>query len=118
MASSKFPRMLLHQAPSPIEYEQSIHAKSLSYERPQILFKAAERELQAEVRLSAESKGYLIGNAGTGETTDKNKKAFRQWSIVSQRMIKVDGMPDLSTMVLGCQLQYSVALAPVGVQCE
>lgn len=49
---------------------------------------------------------YLIGNAGTGETTDKNVKAFRQWSIVPQRLIKVDGLPDLSTKALGKELEY------------
>ena len=110
--------MLPHPAPSPIEYEQSIYAKGLSYERPQISTRSTEWEPQAEARLSAESKGYLVGNAGTGETTDKNKRAFRQCSIVPRRMIKVDGMPDLSTQVLGQQLQYPVALAPVGVQRE
>jgi lactate 2-monooxygenase len=118
MASSESPRIFPRQAPSPIEYEQSIYAKGLSYERPQISLKATEWEPQAEARLSAESKGYLVGNAGTGETTDKIKRAFRQWSIVPQRMIKVDGMPDLSTKVLGRQLQYPVALAPAGVQRE
>ena len=66
--------------------------------------------------MSAESKGYLIGNAGTGESTDKNLRAFRQWSIVPHRLIKVDGLPDLSTRVLGTEVEYPMALALVGIQ--
>jgi hypothetical protein len=118
MASSKYPKMLQHPGSSPIEYEQSIYAKGLGYERPQISLKSTEWEPQAEARMSAESKGYLVGNAGTGETTEKNRRAFRQWSIVPRRMIKVDEMPNLSTQVLGQRLQYPMALAPVGVQRE
>jgi lactate 2-monooxygenase len=104
------------QPQSPIAYEQSIYTKGLHYIRPQISLKSTEWQSQAEARMSAESKGYLIGNAGTGETTDKNLREFRQWSIVPRRLVKVDGLPDLATKVLGKQLQYSMALAPVGVQ--
>ena len=73
--------------------------------------------------MSAESKGYLVDNAGTGETTDKkttdkNLRTFRQWSIVPRRLVRVDGLPDLTTKVLGTEVQYPVALAPVGVQRE
>jgi hypothetical protein len=116
MAIPKPPEMLSQQCSSPIQYEQSIYMKGLHYERPQISLKSTEWQPQAEARMSAESKGYLIGNAGTGETTDKNLRAFRQWSIVPRRLIKVDGLPDLSTRVLGMEVQYPVALAPVGVQ--
>ena len=106
------------QFSSPIQYEQSIYLKGLHYERPQISLKSTEWQPQAEARMSAESKGYIVGNAGTGETTDKNLRAFRQWSIVPRRLIKVDGLPDLSTTVLGQEVPYPLALAPVGVQRE
>lgn len=110
--------MAQQAASSPIAYEQQIYLKGLHYARPQISLKSTEWQPQAEARLSAESKGYLIGNAGTGETTDKNLRAFRQWSIVPRRLIKVDGLPDLKTRVLGMEVQYPVATAPVGVQRE
>lgn len=46
--------------------------------------------------MSAESKGYVVGNAGTGETAAKNLAAFKNWSIASApvhatfRLIKVN----------------------------
>jgi hypothetical protein len=104
------------QFQSPIAYSQSIYTKGLHYIRPQISLKSAEWQPEAEARLSAESKGYLIGNAGTGETTYNNLRAFRQWSLVPRRMLKVEGLPDLSTRVLGTSVEYPVAMAPVGVQ--
>jgi hypothetical protein len=106
------------QPQSPIAYEQSIYTKGLHYIRPQISLRSTEWQPQAEARLSAESKGYLIGNAGTGETTDKNLRAFRQWSIVPRRLVKVEGLPDLKTRVLGMEVEWPVTMAPVGVQRE
>lgn len=118
MSTSNNLKMPQQQPSSPIQYEQSIYMKGLHFERPQISLKSTEWQPQAEARMSAESKGYLVGNAGTGETTDKNLRAFKKWSIVPRRLIKVDGLPDLTTKVLGKQLQYPMALAPVGVQRE
>jgi hypothetical protein len=114
--ASTSPQMLQDQGSSPIAYGQSIYTKGLQYIRPQISLKSTEWQPQAEARLSAESKGYLLGNAGTGETTDKNLKAFRQWSIVPRRLVKVDGLPDSKTRVLGMEVEWPVAMAPVGVQ--
>lgn len=104
--------------PDPIAYENEIYQKGLHYEKPPFTFKCLDWERLATERLSAESKGYVVGNAGTGETADKNRKAFEKWSIVPQRLIDTQGkFPDLSTTVLGGQrLPFPIALAPVGVQ--
>jgi lactate 2-monooxygenase len=64
----------------------------------------------------AESKGYVSGNAGTGETARKNAEAFYKWSILPSRLVKTEGLPDLSTEVFDTKLPFPIAVAPVGVQ--
>jgi lactate 2-monooxygenase len=68
--------------------------------------------------MSAESKGYVVGNAGTGETAKKNIEAFYKWSIVPKRLNKTTktDLPKLSTSVLGADFNFPIAVAPVGVQ--
>ena len=67
--------------------------------------------------MSAETRGYVIGNAGTGETARKNRAAFEKWSIVPRRMVNTNGkFPDLTTHVLGQEVHFPIAVAPVGVQ--
>lgn len=101
--------------PRPYRYEQEIYSKGLHYQRPNITFKSQDWEHLAKERLSAESWGYVGGNAGTGETYNKNLEAFKKWSIVPSRLVKAD-FPDLSTTVLGQKIPYPVAMAPIGVQ--
>lgn len=104
------------EAPNPIEYEKKIYQKGLKYERPPFTFRALEWEPQAEQRMSAEARGYVVGSAGTGETARKNRKAFEKWSIVPKRLVKTDGFPDLSIQIMGQKLPFPIAIAPVGVQ--
>lgn len=61
-------------------------------------------------------KGYVVGNAGQGETYRKNRLAFEKWSILPSRMVETTELPDLSTIVLGTKLPWPIAVAPVGVQ--
>lgn len=69
--------------------------------------------------MSAESRGYVVGNAGTGETAKKNRQVFEKWSIIPKRLVNTNGkFPDLSTTVLnGQKCPCPIAVAPVGVQC-
>ncbi|KAI0136772.1 L-lactate dehydrogenase [Xylariales sp. AK1849] len=110
------PNMTKHVDPNPIDYEASIYQKGLKYERPLFTFKPLEWERLAEERMSAESKGYVVGSAGTGETARKNREAFAKWSIVPRRLVKTDGFPDLSVNVFDRKLPFPIAAAPVGVQ--
>ncbi|KAH8649205.1 L-lactate dehydrogenase [Xylariales sp. PMI_506] len=111
------PDMEKHADPDPIEYESSIYQKGLRYERPPLTFKPLEWEKLAEERMSAESKGYVLGSAGTGETARKNRAAFAKWSIVPRRLVATKGFPDLSVRVFGDQqLPFPIACAPIGVQ--
>ncbi|KAK7920214.1 FMN dependent dehydrogenase [Apiospora marii] len=125
------PKMEKHQDPNPIEYENSVYQKGLRYQRPPFTFKPLEWEALASARMSAESAGYVTGNAGTGETARKNREAFGKWSIVPKRLVKAsgEGFPDLSvTGLRTCagnvaggekgdkRLPFPIACAPVGVQ--
>ena len=98
-----------------IDYEWQTYTRGLDFERPPLTFEAAKWEELACNRLSSESKGYVYGSAGVRETTDKNRAAFRKWSIVPRRLVKTEGFPDLKTEVLGEALRFPVAMAPVGV---
>jgi lactate 2-monooxygenase len=99
----------------PVDYEKEVYQKGLEFERPPFTFKSLEWESLARERMSAESAGYVIGNAGTGETARKNREAFGKWSIVPKRLVKTNCFPTLTTTVLGKDVQFPFAMAPVGV---
>lgn len=101
---------------NPVAYEKEIYDKGLRYERPRFTFQTNKWQALAEERMSAEARGYVVGNAGDGETARKNSEAFAKWSIVPQRLVKTDGLPDLSVDVLGQRHPFPIAVAPVGVQ--
>ncbi|KAF1845974.1 FMN-dependent alpha-hydroxy acid dehydrogenase [Cucurbitaria berberidis CBS 394.84] len=98
-----------------VDYELQTYTRGLDFERPPLTFQASKWEELACSRLSADSKGYVYGSAGVRETTDKNRAAFKKWSIVPRRLVKYDGFPDLKTEILGEQLSVPIAMAPVGV---
>ena len=97
------------------QYEMETYNRGLDFERPVLTFQADKWEELACSRLSSEAKGYVYGSAGTRETTNKNRAAFKKWSIVPRRLVKTETFPDLSTEVLGEKLQFPIAMAPVGV---
>lgn len=108
------PDMEAHADPDPVAYENDVYQKGLSYTKPAFTFKPLEWEELASARMSAESKGYVVGNAGTGETARKNREAFYRWSIVPRRLVDTQGkFPDLSTAVLG----QSKILFPIAFSC-
>ncbi|CAO2650234.1 Nn.00g015260.m01.CDS01 [Neocucurbitaria sp. VM-36] len=115
-ATQHHPKYQNHKAEQDaVDYEMQTYTRGLDFERPPLTFQASKWEDLACSRLSADSKGYVFGSAGMRETTDKNRAAFRKWSIVPRRLVKYDGFPDLKTQILGQQLQVPIAMAPVGV---
>ncbi|KAI0811674.1 putative FMN dependent dehydrogenase [Xylaria sp. FL0064] len=96
--------------------ESSVYQKDLSYERPPFTFKPLEWERLAAERMSADSKGYVVGSAGTGETARKNHAAYARWSIIPKRLVKTSSFPDLSACALGQKFPLPIACAPVSVQ--
>jgi lactate 2-monooxygenase len=112
------PKATKEQSPSQdaIDYEWQAYARGLDFDRPPLTFDASQWEEQACSRLSSSSKGYVYGSAGVRETTDKNRAAFRKWSIVPRRLVKTEGFPNLKSKVLGESLRFPIAMAPIGVQ--
>ena len=102
-------------APNPVQYETSVYQNGLRYESPPFTFHSNQWEPEAAKAMSANSAGYAIGNAGSGETARKNVEAFGKWSIVPKRLVKSEELPDLGTRVLGQEFQIPVAAGPVGV---
>ena len=104
-------------APNPVQYETSVYQNGLRYESPPFTFHSNQWEPEAAKAMSANSAGYAIGNAGSGETAKKNVDAFKKWSIVPKRLVKSEEFPDLSTTlrVVGGEFQFPIAAGPVGV---
>lgn len=106
-----------------LAYEQSVFKAGLHSSRPAFTFHSDQWEPQAQRVLSAPSWGYVHGNAGAGSTYEKNLKAFQRWSIVPRRLVSSrrneageEIFADTKTTVLGQQLPFPVAIAPIGVQ--
>jgi len=72
-------------------------------EKPPLTFQTGEWEKLAKDVLSADSYGYVYGSAGTRETTDNNRAAFKDWAIIPRRLVKA-GFPDLKTTIFGEEL--------------
>ncbi|BCR90649.1 lactate 2-monooxygenase [Aspergillus chevalieri] len=100
---------------APHSYEVDVYQEGLRDKRPAITFNAFEWEKLAKERLSAESFGYVWGSAGSRETDDNNRAAFKKWGIVPSRLVKSD-FPSLKTTLFGDEYNYPMAIAPVGVQ--
>ncbi|KAK4496656.1 hypothetical protein PRZ48_012638 [Zasmidium cellare] len=112
MAASSIPS---RPRTAPHEYEAQTFLNALKGIKPSITFDSSKWEELAKDALSADSWGYLSGNAGTGETDKRNREAFHDWAILPSRLVQTK-YPDLETTVLGQRLSYPVALAPIGVQ--
>ncbi|KAI3399108.1 hypothetical protein diail_7687 [Diaporthe ilicicola] len=110
--------------PDAVALEQSVYQAGLHSTKPPFTFQPSEWEPQAKAVLSANSWGYIHGNCGAGTTYRKNLAAFDRWSIVPRRLAPsrkdpatgADAFADTNTTVLGQQLPFPVAIAPIGVQ--
>lgn len=111
-------------SPDAVNLEQSVYQAGLHSTKPPFTFQPSEWEPQAKAALSANSWGYIHGNCGAGSTYRKNLAAFDRWSIVPRRMAPsrtdpatgAEAFADTSTTVLGQELPFPVAVAPIGVQ--
>lgn len=110
--------------PDPVGYEQSVFQAGLHSAKPPFTFRSSQWEFQAQSVLSANSWGYINGNCGDGSTYRKNLAAFDRWSIVPRRLVPSrkdpvtgeEAFADTSTTVLGQELSFPMAIAPIGVQ--
>ncbi|KAJ5392381.1 Aldolase-type TIM barrel [Penicillium cosmopolitanum] len=101
--------------PTPLTYHNEIYAAGLRDKKPGITFNTLEWEALAKERLSKESFGYVWGSAGTRETDDNNRAAFKKWGILPSRLVDTE-FSSLKTTLFGQEYDYPIAMAPVGVQ--
>ncbi|WRT64594.1 uncharacterized protein IL334_001527 [Kwoniella shivajii] len=98
----------------PAAYQQEIYSKGLKGIKPRFSFDVTQWGSMAKEILPASAWGYVHGNAGTRETYENNRKSFKKWAIVPNRLVKFDKV-DLTTKVLGLELNNPLIIAPVGV---
>ncbi|KAF3763267.1 hypothetical protein M406DRAFT_49010 [Cryphonectria parasitica EP155] len=113
------------RSPDPVSYENAVFQAGLHSAKPPFSFHYSDWEDQAQSILSANSWGYIHGNAGEGSTYRKNRAAFERWSILPRRLCPSrkdengnEVFADTHSTVLGstAQLPFPVAIAPIGVQ--
>lgn len=110
--------------PDPIAYENSVYQAGLHSSKPPFSFHPSDWETEAQKVLSANSWGYIHGNAGAGSTYRKNLAAFDRYSVVPRRLRPSRRDPHTQgaafsstrTAVLGSRLPFPIAIAPIGVQ--
>jgi lactate 2-monooxygenase len=97
------------------DYYREIYARGLGGETPSIPVPVAELERQAAETMDEQAANYVFAGAGSEDTIDANREAFRRHRIVP-RMLRDVASRDLSTTVLGTALPAPLMLAPIGVQ--
>ena len=97
------------------DYYREIYARGLGGEQPSLPVAVADLERKAIEAMDARAANYVCAGAGSEDTMDANREAFRRWRIVP-RMLRDVAERDLSTTVIGTELPAPVLLAPIGVQ--
>jgi len=95
--------------------QNAIYLAGLQGKRPSIPVSFEELESQARSVLSPEGYGYIAGGAGSEDTMQANKDAFKQWRILP-RMLRDVSNRSLQSNILGVDLPAPLLLAPIGVQ--
>ncbi|HEY2572071.1 MAG TPA: lactate 2-monooxygenase [Solirubrobacteraceae bacterium] len=101
--------------PDYASFQYGIYAGGLLEQRPELPISAAQLQLRAQEKLSAEAYGYVAGGAGSERTMQANLDAFERWRIVP-RMLRDVSQRALATSVLQTPMPAPLMLAPVGVQ--
>jgi L-lactate dehydrogenase (cytochrome) len=97
------------------DYYREIYALGLGGETPSIPVPVAELERLAAEAMDERAANYVFAGAGSEDTIDANREAFRRHRIVP-RMLRDVGERDLSTTLLGAAMPAPLMLAPIGVQ--
>jgi lactate 2-monooxygenase len=97
------------------DYYREIYARGLGGETPSVPVSIAELERRAAAAMDERAANYVFAGAGSEETMDANREAFRRRRIVP-RMLRDVAERDLSTTVLGTSMPAPLMLAPIGVQ--
>jgi lactate 2-monooxygenase len=97
------------------DFYREIYAYGLGGQKPAVPVASTELEAAAMEAMDPNAVAYVYAGAGTEDTMDANREAFRRWRI-APRMLRDVAVRDLSTTVLGHELPAPVMLAPVGAQ--
>ena len=97
------------------DYYREIYARGLAGEQPALPVAVADLERSAVEAMEPRAANYVCAGAGSEDTMDANREAFRRWRIVP-RMLRDVGKRDLTVTVLGTEMPAPVLLAPIGVQ--
>ncbi|MDX6601981.1 MAG: lactate 2-monooxygenase [Solirubrobacterales bacterium] len=97
------------------DYYREIYALGLGGEIPSIPVAVAELERLAAEAMDERTVNYVFAGAGSEDTMDANREAFRRRRIVP-RMLRDVAERDLSTTLLGTAMPAPLMLAPIGVQ--
>ncbi len=92
-----------------------IYARGLGGETPSVPVSVAELEQLAAATMDERAANYVYAGAGSEDTMDANREAFRRRQIVP-RMLRDVSARDLSTTLLGTAMPAPLLLAPIGVQ--
>jgi lactate 2-monooxygenase len=101
--------------PQLADYYREIYARGMGGEQPSIPVSVAELERAAREAMEPRTASYVFAGAGTGDTMEANREAFRRWRIVP-RFLRDVSERDLTTTVCGTEMPAPVLLAPIGVQ--
>jgi isopentenyl diphosphate isomerase/L-lactate dehydrogenase-like FMN-dependent dehydrogenase len=110
--------MAASETPPPYgDYYREIYAKGmLAGERPALPVAWAELEERARESLDERAAAYVFGGAGSEDTMQSNREAFRRWRIVPRVLRQDLSVRDLSVELLGTRMPAPVLLAPIGMQ--
>ncbi len=97
------------------DYYREIYARGLGGETPSIPVSIAELERRAAEAMDERAANYVFAGAGSEDTIDANREAFRKHRIVP-RMLRDVAERDPSTTLLGTTMPAPLLLAPIGVQ--
>jgi isopentenyl diphosphate isomerase/L-lactate dehydrogenase-like FMN-dependent dehydrogenase len=97
------------------DYYREIYARGMGGEQPALPVAVADLERKAVEAMDARAANYVCAGAGSEDTMDANREAFRRRRIVP-RMLRDVAQRDLSATVLGIEMPAPVLLAPIGVQ--
>ncbi|HMB89654.1 MAG TPA: alpha-hydroxy-acid oxidizing protein, partial [Rhodothermales bacterium] len=98
-----------------MQRQLQIYLAGMSQEKPATPVSYEALKAKAKEVLTPEAYGYLAGGAGSEDTMDANRAAFRRWRIVP-RVLRDVSVRDLSVDLFGQTLRAPVLLAPIGVQ--
>jgi isopentenyl diphosphate isomerase/L-lactate dehydrogenase-like FMN-dependent dehydrogenase/surfactin synthase thioesterase subunit len=100
---------------TPADLVREIYVAGISGRTPRLTTDLTALEEQARAVMTPTATGYVLGDAGIGETGRANRQAYARRTLVP-RMLRGAARRDLTVSVLGQRLPAPVLLAPIAAQ--